>query len=116
MNATGGTMPAYNPPADVELVQLGAGSVHFGPIGAAWPGDFKPLGWCDDDGLTADPELTTERLADFGTALNGGSFTITGVVIPPRLYRLLTGLQHPRIRRMHREYARRLKARRRRRR
>lgn len=117
--ATGGTMPAYIPDPDAQLVKPGAGSVHFGSIGAAWPGDFTSVGWCDEDGLTVAPELTTERLADFATALGGSSLTIDvpNTRANRRTLRWLAAyVRNPKLRRMHREYARRLKARRRRRR
>lgn len=91
-------------------------TLYWAPVGTEpdQPG-WTDLGYIEGDGLQFEYDESQNVSNAWEYSLKARSSTMTFTFtrgMPARLFRLLTGHRHPRISRMHREYARRLRARR----
>jgi hypothetical protein len=109
----------------------------MGPVGTPWPDGWQSIGYCDSDSIqwgdppsVRTPGALTTRTFHFEPEPEPVDYPLTGVIpnwsgatlsfriplktISPPVFRLMFGRRHPKLRVMHCDYGRRMRARRRR--
>ncbi len=112
------------PPAEEPVHNTGtwaSGNVFVAPIGSSWSdAGWQSLGWCSGDGIEWAALSEGVERSWSAVRMVASGFTVTvripAKAVSPKLYRLMFGARLPKLRRMHSDYSRRLRARRRRRR